>query len=99
MEEKGPKILDYPTTHVRLATTAAGKAAAMFKNYDYKVHITDDIWYTTKEEVHPVRKRWLEALSRSGDKQLDVLIVQWVANLPGAILKQESVIKVTNVIR
>jgi hypothetical protein len=99
LEEKGPKILDYPTTHVRLVPTAAGKAAALFKKYDYKVHITDDIWYTTKLEMHPVRKRWLEALSQSGYKQLDILIDQWAANLPGAILKQESVIKVTNVIK
>jgi len=99
LEEKGPKILDYPTKHVRLVSTAAGKAAVMFKKYDYKVHITDDIWYTTQMEMHPVRKRWLEALSRSGYKQLDVLIDQWTANLPGAILKQESVIKVTNVIK
>ncbi|MDH3947707.1 MAG: hypothetical protein OEU74_01990 [Gammaproteobacteria bacterium] len=99
LEEKGPKILDYPTNHVRLVSTAAGKAAVMFKKYDYKVHITDDIWYSTKIEMHPVRKRWFEALSRSGYKQHDVLIDQWMANLPGAILKQESVIKVTNVIR
>lgn len=99
LEEKGPKILDYPTNHVQLVTTAAGKAAVMVKSYDYKVHITDDIWYTTKLEMHPVRKRWLEALSQSGYKQLDTLINQWVDNLPGAILKQESVIKVTNVIK
>lgn len=98
-EKKGPNILDYPTTHVRLVTTAAGKASVLFKKYEYKVHITDDIWYSTEMEMHPVRKRWLEALSQSGYKQLDMLIDQWVANLPGAILKQESVIKVTNVIK
>ena len=62
LEEKGPNIHGYPTTHVRLVTTAAGKAAVLFKKYDYKVHITDDIWYSTNLEMHPVRKRWLEAL-------------------------------------
>jgi hypothetical protein len=98
-EKKGPNILDYPTTHVRLVTTASGKASVLLKKYEYKVHITDDIWYTTKMEMHPVRKRWLEALSQSGYKQLDMLIDQWAANLPGAILKQESVIKVTNIIK
>lgn len=98
-EKKGSKILDYPTTHVRLVTTAAGKAAVLFKKYDYKVHITDDIWFSTELEMHPVRKRWLEALSQSGYPQLDTLIDQWTAHLPGAILKQESVIKVTNVIK
>ncbi len=98
-EKKGPNILDYPTTHVRLVTTASGKATVLFKKYEYKVHITDDIWYTTKMEMHPVRKRWLEALSQSGYKQLDTLIDQWAANLPGAILKQESVVKVMNIIK
>ena len=39
------------------------------------------------------------ALSQSGYKQLDTLIDQWASNLPGAILKQESVIKVTNIIK
>ena len=99
LEEKGPKIHGYPTNQVRLVTTANGKAAVMFTKYDYKVHITDDIWYTTNLEMHPVRKRWMEALSTSGYKQLDNLINQWVDKIPGAILKQESVIKVTNVIK
>ena len=99
LEEKGPDIHGYPTKHMRLETTAAGKAAAGFKKYDYQIHITDDIWYTPKLEVHPVRKRWLEALSQSGYKQLDMLIDQWAANLAGAVLKQESKIKVTNVIK
>jgi len=63
------------------------------------VHITDDILYSTEMEMHPVRKRWLEALSQSGYKQHDMLIDQWLAQLPGAILKQESVVKVTNVIK
>jgi hypothetical protein len=99
LEQEGPKIFDYPTVQVRLVSTAAGKAAVMFKKYDYKVQITDDIWYTTKLEMHPVRKRWLEALSQSGYKQLDTLINQWTAHLSGAILKQESVIKVTNIIK
>lgn len=98
LEEKGPNIHGYPTTHIRLVTTAAGKAAVLFKKYNYKVHITDDIWYSTNLEMHPVRKRWLEALSQSGYPQLDKLIDQWVANINGAILKQESVINVTNVI-
>ena len=99
LEQKGPKILGYPTNHVRLESTAAGKAAVMFKKYDYKLHITDDIWYSTELKMHPFRKRWLEALSQSGYKQLDTLIDQWTAHLPGAILKQESVIKVTNVLK
>jgi hypothetical protein len=84
---------------VRLVTTASGKTAVLFKKYEYKVHITDDILYSTEMEMHPVRKRWLEALSQSGYKQHDMLIDQWLAQLPGAILKQESVVKVTNVIK
>ena len=99
LEQKGPKILGYPTTHVRLVTTAAGKASILFQKFDYKVHITDDIWYSPELEMHPVRKRWLEALSNSGYPQLDKLIDQWAANLNGSILKQESVMKLTNVIK
>ena len=99
LEQKGPKILGYPTTHVRLVTTAAGKASILFQKFDYKVHITDDIWYSPELEMHPVRKRWLEALSNSGYPQLDKLIDQWAANLNGSILKQESVMKLTNMIK
>lgn len=99
LEQEGPKILGYPTTHVRLVTTAAGKASIFFQKFDYKVHITDDIWYSTELEMHPVRKRWLESLSNSGYPQLDKLIDQWAANLNGSILKQESVMKLTNVIK
>ncbi len=99
LEQKGPKVLGYPTTRVRLVTTAAGKASVLLKKYNYKVHITDDIWYSTEMEMHPVRKRWLEALSNSGYPQLDKLIDQWAANLHGSILKQESVVKLTNVIK
>jgi len=99
LEEKGPDMLGYPTQHIRLETTAAAKASAVFKKYDYQVHITDDIWYTPKMEIHPVRKRWLEALSQSGYKELDSLADQWANNLSGAVLKQESEIKITNVIK
>ena len=99
LEQKGPKILGYPTTHVRLVTTAAGKASVVFQKYDYKVQITDDIWYSDDLAMHPVRKCWLEALSNSGYPQLDTLIDQWATNIPGAILKQESVMKLTNVIK
>jgi len=99
LEEKGPDMLGYPTRHIRLETTAAGKAAAVFKKYDYQVHITDDIWYTPKIEIHPVRKRWLEALSQSGYTELDSLADQWAKNLSGAVLKQESKIRITNVIK
>lgn len=97
LEEKSPKLLGFPTRHVRLVTTARGKAV-LVKSYDYKIHVTDDIWYTTQMDLHPVRKRWLEAMSQSGFKQLDTLIDQRVANLAGPILKQDSVIKVTNVV-
>lgn len=99
LEKKGPKIHGFPTKHMRLETTAGGKAAVLHKKYEYKVHITDDIWYSTNLAMHPVRKRWFEALSQSGYQQLDSLISQWIDNLPGAILKTESVIKVTNVVK
>jgi len=99
LEQKGPKILGYPTTHVRLVTTATAKATILTKKIDYKLHLTDDTWYSTEMEMHPVRKRWLEALSNSGYPQLDKMFDQWAANIKGSILKQESVMKLTNVIK
>ncbi|WP_455219108.1 hypothetical protein [Kaarinaea lacus] len=96
-EEPGPKILDLSTTHVRLVTTANAEATFMFKKYEYKLTITDDVWYTTKLEIQPFRKRWMEALTQSGYEKLDKLFADWAKKVPGPILKLESVVKLTNV--
>ena len=69
----------------------------MFKKYEYTLKITDDVWYTTKIEIQPFRKRWLEALKQSGFEKLDNMFSDWAKQVPGPILKLESEIKLTNV--
>lgn len=96
-EEPGSKILDLSTTHVQLVTTANAQATFMFKKYEYKLKITDDVWYTTELEIQPFRKRWMEALTHSGYEKLDNMFADWAKNVPGPILKLESEVKLTNV--
>jgi len=98
-EEPGPKILEFPTTHVQLVTTAKAQATFMFKKYEYTIKITDDMWYTNKLEVQPFRKRWMEALKQSGYEKLDKMFADWAKQLPGPVLKQQSEIVLTNVIK
>ncbi|WP_455374835.1 hypothetical protein [Kaarinaea lacus] len=98
-EEKGPRIMDFPTTYVQLVTTATGEATFMFKKYKYTMKVTDDIWYTNEVEVQPFRKRWFEALTQSGYEKLDQAFTDWASGLSGPILKLESEIIITNVIK
>jgi len=98
-EAPGPKILEFPTTHVQLVTTAKAQASVMFKKYEYTMKITDDVWYTTKLEIQPFRKRWMEALKQSGYEKLDKMFSDWAKQIPGPILKLESEVKLTNVIK
>jgi hypothetical protein len=47
LEQDGPKMLRFPTKHVRVQITADAKASFLFKKYEYAIKITDDIWYAT----------------------------------------------------
>lgn len=98
-EEKGPKIMDFPTTYVQLVTTATGEATFMFKKYKYTMNVIDDIWYTKELEVQPFRKLWFEALTQSGYEKLDQAFSDWARELSGPILKLESEVIITNVIK
>ncbi len=97
LEEAGPKILGYSTTHVKLETNAKAYARFMFIKFEYSVKIVDDLWYTTDVEKHPVRKKWTNALTQSGNGLIDQLFADYSAKLPGPILKTESVTDITNV--
>jgi len=98
-EAPGPEILGFPTTQVQLVTTAKAQATFMFKKYEYTIKITDNLWYTTKLEIQPFRKRWMEALKQSGYDKLDKMFSDWAKQLPGPVLKQESEVILTNVIK
>ncbi len=96
LEEPGPEILGFKTTHVRLETHAKAYVWLILK-FEYTVKMVDDIWYTTDVEIHPIRKKWLHALTQSGNDIIDKLFNTLVAKLPGPILKSESVMDITNV--
>jgi len=95
-EEPGPKISGYETFHLRFQTTAKVQARVLFKKFEYGMTKIDDIWYTKERDIHPARKRWIEALTQSGYEQIDQLSSQLRSNIPGAILKQDSVVKITD---
>ena len=48
-------------------------------------------------EIHPIRKKWISALTRSGNSIIDDLFGNITSKLPGPVLKRESVMDITNV--
>ncbi len=96
LEEPGPEILGYKTTHVQLETNAKAYAWFLFLKFEYSVKIITDIWYTTDVEIHPIRKKWIDALTQSGNNIIDSMYTDFISNLPGPILKKQSVINITD---
>ncbi len=96
LEEPGPEIQGFKTTHLQLETSARAHAWLLFIKFEYTVKIIDDIWYTTEVNIHPVKKRWMNALSQSGNSLIDQLIDGFTSQLAGPILKQETVIQITD---
>ena len=96
LEEPGPEILGYKTTHVQIETNARAYAWFLFLKFEYSVKIIDDLWYTTDIEMHPVRKKWINALTQSGNSIIDSLFADFTAKLPGPVLKTESVVSITD---
>ena len=97
LEEPGPEIVGLKTTHVQLETDARAYAWFLFFKFEYSVKIVEDLWYTTDVEIHPVRKKWINALTQSGNSVIDKLFRDYVEKLPGPILKTESVMDITNI--
>jgi hypothetical protein len=97
LEEPGPSIQGYKTTHVKIETNASAYAWFFFIKYEYSIKIIDDLWYTTELDMHPVVKKWDKALTQSGNSLMDEMFSDFTAKLPGPVLKQESVIDITNV--
>jgi len=96
LQETGPEILGYATTHVRIKTTANIKASILVKRFKFNLNKIDDVWYAKGHAIHPAKKRWIEALTHSGYENLDKLSSNVRENINGSILKQESVMKITN---
>ena len=97
LEEPGPDMLGYKTTHVQLQTDARAYAWFLFFKFEYAVKIVSDMWYTTDVEIHPIRKKWLSALTKSGNSIIDDMFGDITSKLPGPVLKKEVVMDITNV--
>lgn len=97
LEEPGPEIVGLKTTRVQLETNAKAYAWFLFFKFEYTVKMVEDLWYTTDVEIHPIRKKWLDALTQSGNSIIDKLFNDYVAKLPGPVLRSESVMDITNV--
>ena len=89
-------ILDFKTTHLQLETHASAYAWILFFKFEYKVKIVDDIFYTTDLKVHPIRKKWLEALTQSGNDLIDNMYSDYTSKIPGPIVQKETVIEITD---
>ena len=48
-------------------------------------------------EIHTIRKKWLNALTKSGNNIIDGLYGNPISELPGPVLKKETVMDITNV--
>ena len=97
LEEPGPDIMGFKTTHLQLESNTQAYAWFLFFKFEYTVKIVDDLWYTTDTEIHPIRKKWISALTQSGNNIIDDLFGEYTSKLPGPILKTESVMDITNV--
>ncbi|MFW2372045.1 MAG: hypothetical protein ACN4GM_02920 [Gammaproteobacteria bacterium] len=96
LQQPGPEISGYATTHIRLQTTANIKASILLKKFGFTLKKVDDIWYAKNMEMHEVKKRWIEALTNSGYEVLDQLSRELRGNITGPILKQKTVMQITN---
>ena len=97
LEEPGPEIQGFKTTHLQLETNASAYAWFFFMKFEYSVKVIHDLWYTTELDIHPARKKWINALTQSGNSFIDKIFTDFTAKLPGPVLKQETVSEITNV--
>ena len=96
LEEAGPKIFDHPTVHVRIQSSTKVKAAFLFKTFEFEINKVDDFWYARDMQMHPARQHWIEALTHSGYAHFDNLSQQIRGSIKGALLRQETVMLVTD---
>ncbi len=93
LEEEGPSIHGHPTTHIRLRTTYAFKASAfLILTYTVKEEVVEDFWIATGLPDEPVAVELQKATGQTGFEEVDRLIGEAVALVPGVVLKQETVV-------
>jgi len=99
MEEPGPEILGYATTHIRLESSLTGEARLIVKKYEYTAKISEDIWYATDQEMNPIRKKWIAALTQSGIPGFDEMTDKWSEHVQGAVARHVTVLELTDVVK
>lgn len=93
LEEEGPSILGHPTKHIRLRTTYTFKATALFViSYSVSEEVVDDFWVARELKDEPIAGELQKAMSRTGFREIDALIGEAVAQAPGVVVKQETVV-------
>jgi len=96
LEEPGPEILGFKTTRVRLETRAKAHAWLLLVKIEYEVRIVEDLWYTTDTGIHPIREKWLNAITQTGNDLIDQYTDAYIAKLPGPVLKTEMTMDIAD---
>ena len=96
LEEPGPEILGFNTTRVRLETTAKAHTWLLFVKVEYEVRIVEDLWYTTDIAIHPIREKWLNAITQTGNELIDRYTDAYIAKLPGPVLQTEMTMDIAD---
>ena len=87
LEEEGPSILGHPTKHIRLRTTYTFKATALFViTYSVSEEVVDDFWVARELKDEPIGEELQKAMSRTGVREVDALIGEAVAQVPGVVV-------------
>ena len=95
-EQPGPEMHGLKTNHVQIETNANAYAWFLFFKFEYSAKVTEDIWYTPDVDLHPVRKKWLNAITQSGNSIIDQYTNDYLSKLPGPVLKRKSVTEITD---
>jgi hypothetical protein len=96
LEEPGPELLGYPTTHLRLRTNFGATGRILIMKLEYAVEQTDDVWMTSDLEIPALERRWLEGFAQTGFAYADAMSAAWNTEVTGAVLKHRSVVRLTD---
>lgn len=97
LDEEGPAILGYKTRHMKIVSIINAKAHFLFWTREYTLEFQDEIWVSPDLKLSPVEQVWVDSLSKSGYRKIDILSQAWNEQVKGTILKQVSVVTMHNV--
>lgn len=96
LEEPGPEMHGFPTTHLRLDTKFGAKGRVLIMKFEYSVEQTDDVWMTSVLELPALERRWVEMMGQTGFEYIDAMLATWDAEVTGVVLKHKNVVRLTN---